>query len=98
MIHGVIDRSINLLIGDILGLFYPSIQKRFEVSCDRQTILERRDLLRRNSHDADFFVGFNRPAQQLLNIGFQAWWQLAGFLNGDILHNLCSNSDRTKLL
>jgi hypothetical protein len=98
MIKSFIDRSINLPIGDILRLVCASIQERFQASCNRQTILGRRDLLRRNRSDADFFFGINRPVQQLLDSGFHAWWQLAGFLNQDILHIVSSTSDRTKLL
>jgi len=86
MIGRFIHRGIDFSIGNILGLFCASIQERFEVLCNRRPILGRRDLPQRNSHDADFFVGVNRPAQQLLDGGFQAWWQLAGFLNRDILH------------
>ena len=67
MINGFIDRSINLLIGDIWDLFSASIQERFELSCDRRTILGRRNLVRRNSNNANFFGGVNRPAQQLLD-------------------------------
>jgi hypothetical protein len=91
-VHGFIDRDVNLVIGNILGLFCASIQERFEASCDRGTIPGRRDLLRRNSHDVDFFIGVNRPVQQLLDIGFQAWWQLAGFLNRDSVHIVPSAS------
>lgn len=97
MIKSFIDRSINLLIGDILPLFCASIQEPFQASCDRQSILGRRDLLRRNRSDADFFVGINRPAQQLLDSGFHARRQLTGFLNRDILHIVPSTADRTKL-
>ena len=64
MINGFIDRSINLLIRDISDLFSASIQERFELSCDRRTILGRRNLVRRNSNNANFFGGVNRPAQQ----------------------------------
>ena len=67
MINGFIDRSINLLIRDIWDLFSASIQERFELSCDRRTILGRRNLVRRNSNNANFFGGVNRPAQQLLD-------------------------------
>jgi hypothetical protein len=73
MIYAFIDRSINLLIGDIPGLFCASIQECFKALCHRRTILGRRELLRRKSHDTDFFVGVNRPAQQLLDSGLQGW-------------------------
>jgi hypothetical protein len=73
MINGFIDRSINLLIRDISDLFSASIQERFELSCDRRTILGRRNLVRRNSNNANFFSGVNRPAQQLLDSGPQGW-------------------------
>jgi hypothetical protein len=98
MSSGFIDRGINLQIGDVPGLFRPPIQKRFEVLCGRRAIPGRRNLLRRNSSNANFFVGVNRPAEQLLDSGFHARRKLAGLLNRDILHRVIVHFDRTKLL
>jgi hypothetical protein len=82
MINSFIDRGINLQIGDIPGLFSASIQERFEALCDHRTIPGRRNLLRRHSDNADFFVGGDRSAQQLLDSGFHARRQLAGKIAG----------------
>jgi hypothetical protein len=69
MIHGLINRSANLLIRDIFDLFRAPVQERFELLGDRRTILRRRNLLGWNGSDANFFVGANLPAQELLNGG-----------------------------
>jgi hypothetical protein len=84
MIHGFIDRGVNRLIRDISDLFCAPVQERFEPLGGRCTILGWRNLLRRYSHDADLFVGVDRPAQELLDSGLHASWQLAGLLNRDI--------------
>jgi hypothetical protein len=71
MANGLINHTINVLVGDIFSLLCAPVQEFLELSGNRSTILGRWELLRRNSRDTNLFVGADRPAQELLNSGLQ---------------------------
>jgi hypothetical protein len=98
MIDGIIDGTIQLLVRDVRGLPRAPIQEFLEFLSDRGAIAGRRDLLRRDGHNADFLVGVDGAAQELLDGGLQALREVAGFLARDISHGgYFLQYDRTKL-
>ena len=86
MIDGFIDLSVDILISDVSDLLCPAIKECLKLLRNGQAITRRRNLLRRNRSDADFLVGANWSAQELLDSGLHALWQVAGPLDGDIRH------------
>jgi hypothetical protein len=86
MVSRLIERGVNLLIGNVSDLFGPQVQECLELLGDCCAIFSRRDLLGRNGYYADFLIGVDRPAQQLLDSSFHVLRQLAGPLDRDVLH------------
>ena len=69
-----LDCSVNLVVWDTLDFFRASVQEHFEFPSDRGPISRRRNLLRRKGDNADFLIGINRPAQEMLYGGFDVVW------------------------
>jgi hypothetical protein len=86
MLNGFIDGRVNLLCASILNLLCPAVEERLEVPRQRGATLGRGHLPGRYGGDTDLLIGVERPAQELLDRGFHAGRQFAGFSNGDILH------------
>jgi len=97
MIDGVIYGTVDFFLRNINGLLRAPIQELLEFLGDCGAIAGWGDLLGRNGYDADFLVGLDGAAQELLYGGLHALRQVAGFLAGDISHGVCFlHSDRTK--
>ena len=83
MIDTLINRSVDLFITNVSDLRCAPVQEILELLGHDCAVLGGRNLPRRNGHDADFLVGPDRPAQELLDGGLHARWQIGGLLSRD---------------
>jgi hypothetical protein len=97
LINGLIDRCVDLLISDVSDLLCATIEESFELSRSRHAIPRRRDLLWRNGGNADLLISADWSAQELLDSGLHALWQIARLAVDNIGHAECPLPHRTKV-
>jgi len=97
MMDGSIDGTVQLFTRKVPGFPGTLVQELLKDLSDCGAIAGWGDLLGRNGYDADFLVGLDGAAQELLYGGLHALWQVVGFLVRDIPHTGCFlHSGRTK--
>jgi hypothetical protein len=80
-IDSLIDRGVDLFIANVSNLRCAPVQEILELLGHDCAVLGGRNLPRRNGRDADFLVGRDHPAQELLDGGLHSGRQIARPLN-----------------